>query len=83
MKFETEDLMSHDNIIGIVGNVEFAPEDKPQTTEIDIQYLEEALNILKTLRLTSVYVTVVNDSPLLLRGKENATSGIAICPLDE
>ena len=83
MNFKKEDLMSRDNIIGIVGRVDFAPGDKPQTTKVKIEYLEEALNILKTLRLTDVYITVVNDSPLLFRGIKNSDCGVAVSPLED
>ena len=67
--------------IGLVSDVQFLNDENPQTVEVDINLLEDALEIMKRLSEETVCLTVVNGVNPIILTKDIKGVSIVVSPI--
>ena len=75
--------IGEDRIIGLVSDVQFLDDENPQTVEVDIDLLEDALEIMKRLSEKTVCLTVVNGVNPLILTKDVTGIAVVVSPIRE
>jgi len=73
--------IGEDRTIGLVSDVQFSDDENPQTVEIDIDLLENALEIMKRFGEKTACLTVVGGVNPLILTKDIKGVSIVVSPI--
>lgn len=73
-----------DKINGAETSVAFAkiksPNDKAQTTRLNVESFVRVIEILKTMEIKDIYITVEDEGNIILRLRKNSDIAIVVSP---